>query len=125
MHHGACLCGAVTFTVNAPLKAPTACHCSQCRKVTGSFDMSTEVQKSNLMIQGEDNLGWFHTERVRRGFCKTCGAHLFFDPPHRDWISIAMGAFDGPTGVSLALHIFTNDKGDYYDITDGLPQNGQ
>jgi hypothetical protein len=33
-----------------------------------------------------------------------------------------MGAFDGPTGTRLAKHIFVRDKGDYYDIDDGLPQ---
>lgn len=36
-----------------------------------------------------------------------------------------MGAFDTPTNTRLAMHIFVADKGDYYDITDGLPQNLQ
>ena len=61
-------------------------------------------------------------EAVRRGFCSVCGSVLFFDPPHRDWIAIAMGAFDPPTGTHLEKYIFTADKGDYYDIADGLPQ---
>ena len=36
-----------------------------------------------------------------------------------------MGLFDGQTGAKLTHHIFTADKGDYYEITDGLPQNSQ
>ena len=40
-------------------------------------------------------------------------------------MSVAMGAFDKPTGTRLAIHIFVADKGDYYDIADGLPQNQQ
>ncbi len=36
-----------------------------------------------------------------------------------------MGAFDGPTHTKLEKHIFVADKGDYYDIADGLPQNQQ
>jgi hypothetical protein len=36
-----------------------------------------------------------------------------------------MGAFDGPTGVKLTHHIYIDNKGDYYDIADGLPQTGQ
>ncbi len=36
-----------------------------------------------------------------------------------------MGAIDTPTGVRLAKHIFVADKGDYYDIEDGLPQSEQ
>jgi hypothetical protein len=43
----------------------------------------------------------------------------------RDKIAIAMGAFDDPTQTHLAHHIFVADKGDYYDIADGLPQNQQ
>jgi hypothetical protein len=34
-----------------------------------------------------------------------------------------MGAFDSPTGTRVATHIFVAEKGDYYDIADGLPQN--
>ena len=40
-----------------------------------------------------------------------------------NWIGVLMGAFDAPTGTKLALHIFVAEKGDYYEITDGLPQN--
>ena len=36
-----------------------------------------------------------------------------------------MGAFDAPTNTKLAIHIYVADKGDYYEITDGLPQNPQ
>ncbi len=36
-----------------------------------------------------------------------------------------MGAFEQPTGTRLGIHIFVADKGDYYDIADGLPQNQQ
>lgn len=53
----------------------------------------------------------------------TCGSSLFFDPPARDWIGIAMGAFDTPTSTRLAMHVFVAEKGDYYEIADGLPQN--
>ena len=34
-----------------------------------------------------------------------------------------MGAFDRPTDTTLGIHIFVAEKGDYYDIADGLPQN--
>ena len=47
---------------------------------------------------------------------------MFFDPPAKDWIGIAMGAFDGATETHTELHIFVAEKGDYYEITDGLPQ---
>ena len=57
--------------------------------------------------------------------CGTCGASLFWEPLFHDWTAVAMGAFDGSTRTRLTLHIFVADKGDYYDIADGLPQNPQ
>ncbi len=123
MHRGSCLCGAVTFEVSVPLPAPDACHCRKCRKQSGHVFASTDVPKSAVTIRGEDNITWHpSSEKVRRGFCATCGSSLFWDPVFRDWIGIAMGAFDTPTETRLGVHIFVADKGDYYDIADGLPQ---
>ena len=127
MHKGSCLCGAVNFEVSGDLGPAEACHCTQCRKWTGHFFTSTEVPRSALTVHGEGNIAWYHSsEKVRRGFCHRCGTDLFFDPLDKDkhdWIGISMGAFDTPTGTKLALHIFVAEKGDYYEITDGLPQN--
>ncbi|MEJ1997304.1 MAG: GFA family protein [Maritimibacter sp.] len=124
MHHASCLCGAVQIEVEGDLPAPDACHCSICRKVSGHYFAASDVPRERVHIRGEDHVTWYQSsEKVRRGFCATCGATLFFDPPHRDWIGIAMGAFDTPTETRLKMHIFTADKGDYYEISDGLPQN--
>ena len=69
---------------------------------------------------------WYQSsDRVRRGFCPTCGSFLFFDALFQDWTAISVGAFDGPTGVKLTHHIYIDNKGNYYDIADGLPQTGQ
>ncbi len=126
MHTGSCLCGAVKFEVQGELPGPDACHCAQCRKTSGHYWASTDVERSALKVDGEFNVAWFRSsEKVQRGFCSTCGASLFWDPIGKDRIGIAMGAFDAPTATRLALHIFVADKGDYYEIADGLPQNPQ
>jgi len=52
-----------------------------------------------------------------------CGSSLFWGPLERNWIGVAMGAFDRPTGTKLRIHIYVADEGDYYDIADGLPPN--
>ncbi len=59
---------------------------------------------------------------MRRGFCRQCGSSLFFDPEGASRVAIAMGSLDTPTGLSLARHIFIEEKGDYYDIADGVPK---
>ncbi len=126
MHHGSCLCGAVAFTVSGELSPPDACHCTMCRKHSGHYFASTDVPKTALDVSGREYVSWFQSSNdIRRGFCSQCGSSLFWEPIHRDWVAIAMGAFDDPTSTKLKMHIFVRDKGDYYEIADGLPQNQQ
>jgi len=126
IHRGSCLCGAVTFEFDGDLRPPDACHCTQCRKQSGHYFASSDVPRESLSVHGADKVAWFaSSERVRRGFCSTCGSTLFWDPIRKDTIGIAMGAFDTPTATHLEMHIFVADKGDYYEIADGLPQNQQ
>jgi len=124
---GSCLCGAVRFEVAGKLeKQPEACHCWQCRKQTSHFFAAVNVLRQDLTVHGEDKIAWYRSsEKVRRGFCSTCGSALFWNPNIEGYpyIAVAMGAFDGPTGARLARHTFVADKGDYYDINDGLPQS--
>jgi hypothetical protein len=121
---GSCLCGAVRFRLAQAPTEPTACHCTQCRKQSGHFFASANLPKQALHLEGAEHLSWYQASaKVRRGFCARCGAWLFWEPLGRDWTSVALGAIDGPTGLRLQRHIFVADKGDYYDIADGLPQN--
>ncbi len=127
MLKGSCLCGAVTFEATGPASPVEVCHCTQCRKWTGHFFANVEVPRDGLTIHGENNMTWHRSSaKVRRGFCATCGSTLFFDPLDRNkhpWVGVAMGALDTPTGSKIALHIFTAEKGDYYDIPAGEQQN--
>ncbi len=123
MHKGSCLCGAVTFEVEGELHPPDACHCTQCRKTSGHYFVSTDLPRSAVTVRGKENVTWYRSsEKVRRGFCKICGSVLFWDPLHKDFTAIAMGAFEKPTGTNVKMHIFMADKGDYYEIADRVPQ---
>ena len=127
MNQGSCACGKIKFEVNGNLGKSDACHCNECRKWTGHFLPSCEVMREQLSITGVDNLKWYHSStKVRRGFCVSCGSSLFFDPIDQNkhqWIAIALGAFNEKTYAKLSLHMFVSEKGDYYSIDDGLPQN--
>lgn len=120
---GGCLCGAVRFEVVGDLGEVTACHCTMCRKQTGHFWASSDVRKDALTVTEGRGLKWFRSSPgIRRGFCRECGSTLFFDRDESLSISVSGGVLEGTTGLGTRAHIFCADKGDYYEIGDGLPQ---
>ena len=120
---GHCLCGAVSFQARGPFRPVVACHCNECRRFSGSAWNATAAKRDNLTIEGEEHLRWFAlNEHARRGFCGTCGSSLFFDPKARDYVAIGAGALEKPTGLELGVHIWVGEKGDYYEIGDGVRQ---
>lgn len=122
-YEGSCECRAVTFSVKGPLRNIVACHCNQCRKSSGHYSSFIRVDPANLHITDTGDLTWFQsTEIARKAFCKTCGSSLFWVLEGRTTWSVHSGAFDGDLPISLSKHIFTSEKGSYYDIKDGLPQ---
>ncbi len=117
---GSCLCGAIRYEVEGPMRPVVACHCAQCRKTSGHYVAATSALRGDVTVTGE--VTWYRSsDSARRGFCGTCGSNLFWDGPGTH-LSIHAGTLDGATGLALAGHIFCADKGDYYPISDPLPQ---
>jgi hypothetical protein len=101
----------------------TECHCTQCRKQTGHRFATTATETSNITVNGADSITWFRTSpEAERGFCAVCGSTLFWKMSKRDYSGILAASVDEPNGLHLNKHIFVDDKGDYYEITDGMPQ---
>ncbi|MEM8731466.1 MAG: GFA family protein [Pseudomonadota bacterium] len=121
MLRGSCLCGDITFSVAGAIQGPSVCHCPQCRKQSGHLWSSGYVPETAIKITGPVN--WYEASpSAKRGFCARCGSFLFWKAHDEDTMSFALGAIDGETGVTLEKHIFVSGKGDYYEITDGVPQ---
>ncbi|HHC29400.1 MAG TPA: GFA family protein [Rhodobacterales bacterium] len=121
MLRGSCLCGDITFRVTGAPFDPAACHCSMCRKTSGHVWAAAIVADEGLEITGP--LRWYQSSpQARRGFCARCGSSLFWQQVGSGFTDFALGAVDGPTGLHLGRHIYTESKGDYYDIPDSEPQ---
>lgn len=124
MLKGSCNCKAITFTVTGPCDSVAACHCGQCRKQSGHYWAAAYAPVDQITIQGQPR--WYEASATaKRGFCGTCGAFLFWKAHDEDGMSFALGALDGETGLMMEKHIFVADKGDYYQIADGLAQHDQ
>ncbi len=121
---GGCLCGAVRYRVHAPLRRIVACHCRQCRRWHGHVGAYTAVAREALELTADSGLAWYRSSAIAmRGFCRVCGASLFWQGEGRGHVSIAAGSLDDSSGLRLTEHIFVADKAAYYDLADGLPQH--
>ena len=119
---GRCLCGRITLSVERMNRDVVCCHCSQCRRQTGHFYAAADVLDEHLEVVDDDALVWYAASaEARRGFCRHCGSALFWKAEGSVRTSILAGCLDAPTGLVTTAHIFVADKGDYYDIADGLP----
>lgn len=117
---GSCLCGAVEYRVQGPLRPVIACHCVQCRKTSGHHVAATSAARDAITMSVE--VRWYQSSpSARRVFCPVCGSNLFWDGPGEN-LSIMAGTLNGDPGARLAGHIFSRDKGAYYEIADDLPK---
>ena len=119
---GQCACGAVSFTARGPFRDGLACHCETCRRQSGHFIVATTAEPGRLAVHETGELAWYQaTPHARRGFCRTCGSLLFWEPADQAYMAIMLGSVDDPGDIRLACHIFVREKGVYYEIADGLP----
>ena len=125
---GSCLCGAVRYELtDAPYWAH-ACHCSRCRKITGSpFAANAFVPLESLRyVAGKAHLNSYRipkADRFTHTFCKLCGSTLPSPNPSKSRVVIPMGSLDDDPGLLLKAHIWVDSKADWDAIVDDLPQH--
>ena len=120
---GSCECQGVLFELIGELRDVVFCHCSQCRKTSGHYWAATQVSKGNLNLIKATSLSWYDSsDKARRGFCSVCGSSMFYERKGIDKISVSAGSLEIPTSLDRMRHIYVASKGDYYDISDDLPQ---
>ena len=113
---GKCLCGAIQVSAAKLSESVGTCHCETCRKWGGgplfAVDCGTEVS-----FQGEDNIGVFDSsEWADRGFCKTCGTHLFYRLKQNQQYIMAAGLFGDDQSFVFDHQVFIDEKPAYYDF---------
>lgn len=122
MLKGRCECGAVAFEVTGARKEITMCHCGQCRRTSGHHWAATSAPMDQLKFTNEAGLKWFTSSAwAKRGFCSECGSSLFYRMNEEANIGIAAGCIAEPNDFVAGRHIFTADKGGYYEIADDAP----
>ena len=121
-----CLCEGVRFTVSGSFGPAIICHCSQCRRATGSaFACNAPVSSQQVEFEaGQDLIREFESSPGEyRAFCSRCGSPVYsrrVDRPRT--YRLRLGLLDGDPGVRPGCHLWVDSKAPWYEISDSLPQ---
>jgi hypothetical protein len=121
---GGCFCGAVHYEVPDTFEYALNCHCSRCRRATGSaFKPFGGIAAGLLRVtQGADNLMRYGDDVIHDARCRTCGSLLYSLVRDAQYVHVTYGTLaDAPT-LHPTRHIMVGSKAPWFTITDLLPQ---
>lgn len=116
---GSCLCGGIRFEIEGKISGVGMCHCSICRKVSGTASNAivATARKSLRWVQGEDQVeiytrptGW------RSAFCRVCGSPTPQLDPSGKIFLVPAGTLDDDPGTRVEQHIFVGSKAPWDEI---------
>ena len=121
---GKCFCGAVDYAVADAFVYAMNCHCSNCRRTTGSaFKPFAGIARDRLRItKGADKLMIFGDESANDTHCRACGSLLYSVVRDGAFVHVAMGTLVDAPSIRPTVHIFVGSKAPWFTITDDLPQ---
>ncbi len=128
--NGSCLCGEVTYEITGNLGIFQYCHCSRCRKFTGS------AHASNIIValehfkwtSGETLVGRFEpkeTKHFATSFCKKCGSSLPWLGKSQKAIVVPAGTLDSDPVIKPFQNIFWDSKAEWYKDASGLVKHDE
>jgi hypothetical protein len=124
---GTCLCGGVTFEVELPFRRANHCHCSRCRKHSGTFGLTQgRVPRSQFkLLSGEELIRVFRPQGGKvKAFCSECGSSLFGgDWPEGEEVSVRLGSLIDDPEIRPQYHTFVGSRAPWDELPeDGLPR---
>jgi hypothetical protein len=129
MHQRSCLCGAVRYEITGELGPIVLCHCSKCRKASGSaFNAVAPVALHDFHpLSGRDAIAKYEsTPGVRLAFCRHCGSSLYSErDSFPDLLRLRIGTLDTPAAAKPSAHIFVASKADWFEIHGNVPQHAE
>jgi hypothetical protein len=121
---GGCYCGAVRYSVPDEFLYAANCHCSNCRRTTGSaFKPFAGIECEKLAIlRGEPDLLLYGDAAGHDAHCGVCGSLLYSVVRDGAYVHVALGTLEGDPSIRPTRHIFVGSKAQWFSITDDLPQ---
>lgn len=126
MYKGSCLCGAVKIVLDGGVSDIIHCHCSLCRKNSGTaYATNGFINSADLtVIDPESQLGFFEVKPgKKRHFCRRCASPVFSsnaDNPER--LRLRLGILDSDITERPGSHNFMGSKANWDDPDACLPR---
>lgn len=122
---GSCLCGAVKFELEGRLNGFYLCHCSRCRKDTGSAHAANLFfdAASLQWVSGEDNVSSFTlpSSQHARSFCSVCGSALPNLQMGGKMLVVPAGSLDDDWRQLPDAHVNTSSKASWDEHLEKVP----
>lgn len=121
---GTCFCRAVRYKAADEFRYAMICHCSNCRRATGSaFKLFAGIEREKFEVtEGSDKLMVYGNDKGNDTHCRVCGSLLFSVVRDGAFVHIAMGTLLDEPSIRPTGHIFVASKAPWFTITDDLPQ---
>lgn len=110
---GQCLCGAVKFSIKGTNLGLYQCHCSECRKITGSNANSSVIVPETLFswVEGEEKItSYTHSSGYRSDFCSSCGSPAPNKIKNKPLFWVPAGALSQSALLEVKAHICISSK---------------
>ena len=124
-YSGSCLCGGVAYEVSAELGEFGYCHCTSCRKASGSAHAANApVERREFRLLRSETLTEYESSPGKlRAFCSRCGCPIYaYLRSTPELIRLRLGSLDTPFTKQPQAHTFVSDKAAWEPIADALPQ---
>ncbi|KZL19894.1 Glutathione-dependent formaldehyde-activating enzyme [Pseudovibrio axinellae] len=124
-HTGSCLCGTVQFEVQGTFKKFFFCHCSHCRKGSGSahgsnlfsFDAEFSFSRGAGAVKSYNVPSTQH----KRSFCESCGSPVPTYDHENSFLVVPAGSLDTPVKTEPSAHIFHASRANWDDKLEAAP----
>ncbi|MDH3612266.1 MAG: GFA family protein [Gammaproteobacteria bacterium] len=124
---GSCLCGSVAYEITGTSRAFFHCHCSRCRKATGTGHASNIIMQPDSVTwtAGEDLLNSYKVPEAKRfmtTFCSNCGSLMPRVAADKSIAVIPAGTLDNDPGICPQARIMSGSRAEWSCDMSELPE---
>jgi hypothetical protein len=126
MPTGTCLCGRVRFTIQGMIHNARYCHCSNCRKFSGTAYAAWGLVRTDefTLSASDPGVTRYHSGGGLRAFCSCCGSPVWFEPDNLPALrGVPLGVIDDLEIGAPTMHVWTKSMVPWVSLSDALPQH--